>query len=139
MTYRNFRTANSGLGNLALTVIMAVLGVIGLTRPNERIGAADLVTPIPEPTIESHETTGRARLGLPSNLPEETSRVIGEENITEETRTVRGLHHDRDFEGPSTLVERGKTISPSTTESFESDLGGIPLLPEAGLTNGEKR
>lgn len=137
-TYRNFRTVNSGLGNLAITFVMALLGIIGLSRPNERIGAADLGTPIPQPTIELNEQSGRARLALPSNAQEETARVIDEQNLTEEPRTMRGIDHDRDYVGPSTLIERGQVMSPSTTESFESDLGGIPLLPEAGLSDFEE-
>ncbi|MFM1847492.1 MAG: hypothetical protein RL417_966, partial [Pseudomonadota bacterium] len=131
MTYRNFRTSNSGVGNLFLTALMAIVGVIGLTQPNTNLGAADLSTPIPQPTIESTAAPDRARLELPKRAPEESSRVIETRNLTEETRTVRGIHHDRDYETPSTLVERGMPLAPSTTESFESDLGGIPLLPEA--------
>lgn len=130
MTYRNFRTSNSGIGNLFLTVLMATVGVMGLAQPNAKLGATDLTPPIPQPTIESTHAPDRARLNLPETESPETSRVTEPRNITEESRTVRGLHHDRDYETPSTHVERATPLSPSTTEPFESDLSGIPLLPE---------
>ena len=131
MVYRNFRTSNSGVGNILITTVMAIIGLIGLAQPSADVGASDLTPPIPQPTIESTEVPERARLELPKSHPSGSPGVIEKRNMTEETRTVRGLHHDRDYDTPSTLVERSTLVSPSTTEPFESDLGGIPLLPEA--------
>jgi len=119
-------------------MIMAALGLIGLTDPNIHIGAADngaaapsAVAATPTPTPAAPE---RARLGDIPPRAEETSRIIEERNQTKESRKVRGLHHGRDFETPSTLVDRGPgAVSVNPEERFESDLGGIPLLPEAEL------
>jgi hypothetical protein len=112
MPYRNFRTADSGLGNLFLLALLITLGLIGLTRPSSNIAAIDYQLAGPTSRIDATSTPApanaapeRDRSKSQPEREESTSRILHEHDETSVPRTVQGLHHGRDFESPSTLAD----------------------------------
>jgi len=124
MPYRNFRTADSGLGNLFLLAVLITLGIIGLTRPSSNIAAIDRGATPATSRIDSATTstapvppTIAPRSGDAAELSRETSRILEQRDETTAGRAVQDLHHDRDFKTPSTLSDPvpGDTTTPADT------------------------
>lgn len=137
MPYRNFRTIDSGLGNLLLLSVFVTLGLIGLFRP---IDARDLLRRLTDAATtqlavaQPRGSDESARENVPErsapSVERETSRILAPHDETTAQRTVRGLHHDRDLETPSTESDPVPGSRSANEDSLEPERAVTPLRPE---------